>query len=86
MAIQGFQKVKASMMCEASVVTTAHSTQMMFLPTLSTSRPNTGDMGAEMMYTMLQQREIQHLTPPEFFVNSEARRKKQPPQKKIPVI
>lgn len=56
MAIQGFQKVKASMMCEASVVTTAHRTQMTFLPTLSTRRPKTGDMGAEMMYTMLQER------------------------------
>lgn len=76
MAIQGFQKVKASRMCEASVVSTAHSTQMMFLPTLSTSSPNTGDMGAEMMYTMLQERKIIYWTLPESFGNSEARKKK----------
>lgn len=85
MAIQGFQKVKASRMCEASVVSTAHSTQMMFLPTLSTSSPNTGDMGAEMMYTMLQERKIIYWTLPESFGNSEARKKKLHSQK-IPLI
>ena len=53
MAIQGFQKVKARIMWAASVVTTAISTQVTFLPVLSTRNPRTGDAGAEMMYTML---------------------------------
>lgn len=53
MAIHGFQKVKASIMWAASVVTTAMSTQITFLPVLSTKNPKTGEAGAEMMYTML---------------------------------
>lgn len=53
MAIQGFQKVKASIMWAMSVVTTAHSTQITFFPILSTMKPNTGEAGAEMMYTIL---------------------------------
>lgn len=52
-AIQGFQKVKASIMWAASVLTTANITQATFLPVLSTTKPRTGDAGAEMMYTML---------------------------------
>lgn len=52
-AIQGFHSVKASMMWEASVVTTAHKTQMMFFPVLSTRSPNIGDMGADITYTTL---------------------------------
>lgn len=52
-AIQGFHSVKASSMWEARVVTTAHRTQMMFFPVLSTMSPNIGDMGADMTYTML---------------------------------
>ncbi len=53
MAIHGFQKVKASIMWAASVVTTANITQTTFLPVLSTIKPRSGDAGAEMMYTML---------------------------------
>ena len=52
-AIQGFHSVKASMMWEASVVTTAHKTQMRFFPVLSTRSPNIGDMGADITYTIL---------------------------------
>lgn len=55
-AIQGFQKVKASIMWAISVVTTAHKTHIMFLPVLSTIKPNTGEAGAEIMYTMLEQK------------------------------
>ena len=40
-------------MWEASVVTTAHKTQMMFFPVLSTRSPNIGDMGADITYTTL---------------------------------
>lgn len=40
-------------MCEARVVTTAHSTQMTFFPVLSTRSPNIGDIGADMTYTTL---------------------------------
>lgn len=57
MAIHGFQKVKASIMWAASVVTTAISTQITFLPVLSTKNPKTGEAGAEMMYTMLAEME-----------------------------
>lgn len=53
MAIHGFQKVKASIMWAASVLTTAIITQTTFLPVLSTIKPRTGDAGAEMMYTIL---------------------------------
>lgn len=49
MAIHGFQKVNASIMCAASVVTTAIITQITFLPVLSTMKPRRGDAGAEMM-------------------------------------
>lgn len=52
-AIHGFQKVKASIMWDRKVVATAHRTQMMFFPVLSTRSPNTGDMGADMTYTIL---------------------------------
>lgn len=47
-AIQGFHIVKASIMWDTSVVATAHRTQRMFFPVLSTRSPNTGDMGADM--------------------------------------
>lgn len=53
-AIQGFQKVKANIIWEASVVITAHKTQIIFFPSLSTRSPKTGDMGADMIYTILQ--------------------------------
>lgn len=52
-AIQGFHSVKASKMWAARVVTTAHKTQMMFFPVLSTRIPNIGDVGADMTYTIL---------------------------------
>lgn len=52
-ANQGFQKVKANIMWEARVPTTAHITHVMFLPTLSTRIPKIGDIGADMTYTML---------------------------------
>lgn len=52
-AIQGFHSVKASKMWAARVVTTAHKTQMMFFPVLSTRSPNIGDIGADMTYTIL---------------------------------
>lgn len=54
MAIQGFQRVKANIRWDKSVVTTANRTHMMFRPILSTTKPNTGEAGAEMMYTTLQ--------------------------------
>lgn len=57
MAIQGFQKVKASIMCDRSVVTTASITHTTFRPVLSTRNPSRGDAGAEMMYTILQNTE-----------------------------
>lgn len=57
MPIHGFQKVKASIMWAASVVTTANITQTTFLPVLSTIKPKTGDAGAEMMYTILGKKE-----------------------------
>lgn len=53
MAIQGFQKVKASIMWAMSVVKTAYITHITFFPILSTMKPNTGEAGAEMMYTIL---------------------------------
>lgn len=53
MATHGFQKVKANIMWAASVVTTAIITQTTFLPVLSTTKPRTGDAGAEIMYTIL---------------------------------
>lgn len=49
MAIHGFQKVNASIMWAASVVTTAIITKITFRPTLSTIKPRIGDAGAEMM-------------------------------------
>ena len=49
MAIQGVQKVKASIMCAASVPTMAKATQRTFLPVRSTMKPSTGEAGAEMM-------------------------------------
>lgn len=52
-AIHGFQKVKASIMWDTRVAATAYRTQMMFLPVLSTKSPNNGDMGADMIYTIL---------------------------------
>lgn len=53
MAIHGFHMVKASIMWDTRVAATAHRTQMMFFPVLSTRSPNTGDIGADMTYTML---------------------------------